>query len=616
MKLKFLKPYLSVKDFADIEVESFSLYTGLNGAGKTHLLQAIKAGNIQVSDFGANEIVYFNYNDFIVNTEAKSHSSIQPQHLRTNIDASRLARLAEYRNHVMRLGDELGNDPIDRTIIYFLIHASINESSFEEIFGSPKDYELLEKEKIRNEGRVNTNMLNGSVSQAFTNFISNYHSRGGYAYDWDYESIKGKVKYWEEDLTQKVLDSGNEYFDFLKRTLPKSKSIIGLSYNDFEHINLFESDLSHEIKLYIIRESQNALQRFKSERQTGVHFLSNEEFLLKWGKSPLILMNEVLEEYDCNGYYLHTEWSPEYSDAHMQKTIPIEIRHRREPYITNFSHLSSGEQTLLAIALMVYKARKGCVFPRMLLLDEIDAALHPSMIKRLLGVLQKVFYEDKGLKIMMVTHSPTTVALFPSEIVYVVDKNSEPFIQKKQKAEAIEFLSEGFATLEEGVKLLDQIGKCNISIITEGNNTEYLKRANSIFGSDDIEIVEGLESKTGKDQLRSLYTFFSKVPHDKKVVIAWDYDANNFSSLTSTNKTYPFIFTKNELNNKIKRGIENLFPESLFDARFYKLDPDDEYGGRHTTFDKKAFKKYIIDNGTQQDFINFKPFFDFIKSIK
>ena len=40
MNLKFLEEHLSIKQFNDVELKDFTVLTGLNGSGKSHLLQA------------------------------------------------------------------------------------------------------------------------------------------------------------------------------------------------------------------------------------------------------------------------------------------------------------------------------------------------------------------------------------------------------------------------------------------------------------------------------------------------------------------------------------------------------------------------------------------------
>jgi hypothetical protein len=47
MRISFGSTYLSIKSFPDIDVPDFCLLTGLNGAGKSHFLQALQAGNLR-----------------------------------------------------------------------------------------------------------------------------------------------------------------------------------------------------------------------------------------------------------------------------------------------------------------------------------------------------------------------------------------------------------------------------------------------------------------------------------------------------------------------------------------------------------------------------------------
>jgi AAA15 family ATPase/GTPase len=49
MKLTFVKPYLSIESFPECELPKFTVLTGVNGSGKTHLLQAINSGHVKSS---------------------------------------------------------------------------------------------------------------------------------------------------------------------------------------------------------------------------------------------------------------------------------------------------------------------------------------------------------------------------------------------------------------------------------------------------------------------------------------------------------------------------------------------------------------------------------------
>ena len=54
MKLSFLKIYKSIDSLPDIELPDFVVLTGVNGAGKSHLLEAIENGSMQINKIAVN----------------------------------------------------------------------------------------------------------------------------------------------------------------------------------------------------------------------------------------------------------------------------------------------------------------------------------------------------------------------------------------------------------------------------------------------------------------------------------------------------------------------------------------------------------------------------------
>ena len=55
MRLSFLKIHKSIVSFPEIELPNFVVLTGVNGAGKSHLLEAIENSSIQVDDIVVND---------------------------------------------------------------------------------------------------------------------------------------------------------------------------------------------------------------------------------------------------------------------------------------------------------------------------------------------------------------------------------------------------------------------------------------------------------------------------------------------------------------------------------------------------------------------------------
>ncbi|MDE2385691.1 MAG: ATP-binding protein, partial [Alphaproteobacteria bacterium] len=84
--------------------------------------------------------------------------------------------------------------------------------------------------------------------------------------------------------------------------------------------------------------------------------------------------------------------------------------------------------------------------PKLLLFDEVDAPLHPSMSKIYIDSIQHSLVEKSGLSVIATTHSPTTVALAPEESIYLMQPDGLG-LRKVSKSEALNVLTEGVPTL-------------------------------------------------------------------------------------------------------------------------------------------------------------------------
>ncbi len=72
MKVKFFSKYKSITEFKEVEFKNFTVLTGVNGSGKTHLLEAIKDKKVRIEGYvNSNRIVLFNYENFKLENENK-----------------------------------------------------------------------------------------------------------------------------------------------------------------------------------------------------------------------------------------------------------------------------------------------------------------------------------------------------------------------------------------------------------------------------------------------------------------------------------------------------------------------------------------------------------------
>ncbi len=471
MKLKYKTDYFSIKVFEPIELENFSILTGLNGSGKTHLLEAIKKDAVEIEGIDKSEIVYYNYNDFTVYTGEPSQNSIYTTKLQSaNTDKAQLMlKLNEKRQQIIQNAE--GRKATDQIIISFSQQPNFVFSSW---LGHERDYDALRtiEDNILKGGEIKSHR--DLFTGQFFNFISQYLMNGhGNIGDIQYDLIKLRFENVDTDIQSDFKSNYSEDYDFIRKLIPE-KNIFEINEKDLESPDFFLLDIANEEKEYRILQTQNSLNKVQADEWGHkLVYMGKDDFIKTHGFSPIEQINEVLNEYDCNGYYLTSNQNqiPLGQDKNSFK-IQINLKHNEPGYQTTFDKLSSGEKTLIALALLIYKSKKKKIIPRVLLLDEIDSSLHPTMIKRLLSVIENLFVNKNGIKVILVTHSPTTVALSPNNSIYIVQQTGQKKVTKAEKSNAIKFLTEGFATLNQEDSDLSigyNISKTKLSVLfTEG----------------------------------------------------------------------------------------------------------------------------------------------------
>ena len=136
-----------------------------------------------------------------------------------------------------------------------------------------------------------------------------------------------------------------------------------------------------------------------------------------------------------------------------QFSFKAEMINRTSGAEYDLDSLSSGEQVLMALCLTSFNHSLGRRRPKLLLLDELDAVLHPSMVAALVTTLRSLFV-NHGTKVLMTSHSAMTVAVLDeSDIFRVVRNHDHVSVSRATKSEAISELSEGLATVDAGLRI-------------------------------------------------------------------------------------------------------------------------------------------------------------------
>ncbi len=615
MNISYNRDYLSIRKFDSFNLNNFSILTGLNGSGKTQLLQAINEGSVQIEGIDQSETIYFNNQEFIVtdNSNQNQEALSKAQNrigkfvsIREELYYATLTAIDEFiKDNQLKGGLKLYEQVLLNQMRTKNFHFESNypENNF-------NSYDTI-KNVVNNSGQLARNQK--LFTKPFYQLLDTYFRHNVTNPFVKYQDLKKSYSELISSLELIINKNDPILLQYFRNNFP-DKSPLEVLDGDFSTIHIALSKIIEEEKQFLFDEANKKLWIMDiHEGKLTPAEVQEQSKLYANSVSPFELVNQVLNEFDCNGYQI------DLSDHRVKVGMTLEsfklkvrLKHKVNNHVIEFSHLSSGEKTLMALVFLMFQAGRQKHLPKVLLLDEIDASLHPSILKKLFDVITNIFIAKYKMNVILATHSPTTIALAPEDSIYLVHKNQEKIVTKECKRDAISKLTEGFATLESGLKLFDQISKTKISIISEGNNIEYIKKANAFFGSADIEVIENIQGMTGKNQLNTLFQFMGKVSHETKVFFVWDCDVTT-RGLVSINNTHPYIFEKNKSNDFVEDGIENLFDKKLFTKEFYSSSKKKD-GGENSNLDKAKFQKFILEKNDVSDFNLFKPLFEFIKS--
>nr|WP_269117334.1 AAA family ATPase [Psychrobacter sp. Ps6] len=180
---------------------------------------------------------------------------------------------------------------------------------------------------------------------------------------------------------------------------------------------------------YIKRKEQNEINEWKNTiKNVDVDYLTDEEFVNVFGDKPWLIINEILNDTFEGKFQFNTPDETSRSYAYQAQLIQNETG---KPI--SVDALSSGEKTLLWLALTLFNSQYYnstiVKVPRVLLIDEPDAFLHPKMVVKMYKVLDS-FQRNFGSKVVITTHSPTTVALAPDNSIYIIEQGVLTLVEK------------------------------------------------------------------------------------------------------------------------------------------------------------------------------------------
>lgn len=422
MKLTFVSPHKSINPFQEIELPNLVVLTGVNGAGKSHLLEAIENGCVQIDDIKQDEetkpIRRFDWTNLV----PQESIAVTP------------SQIAQERYQYWQE-------------IVSGIEGVLNDNDY-----SLNKYKIGKLNKLSSRKLVT--LSNENISR-FLNESEPVDDAYGDVYDVFFNFEEDIIK-TNDELIYKFT---NRNKDIDKKQLvnllqeKSSRLLITFEEQDFYGnfpvnwvpIDIFQQSFSRLFSEYQSNwlDNQSKLLTSSDSEEKPEGYLLPKEFVDKYGEKPWDFVNKVLETANID---FKIDKLPEYKGSPY---VPI-LTDRTRGTEVKFTDLSSGEKVLMSFALCLYYARDRrqlVNYPKILLFDEIDAPLHPSMTQSLLRIIREVLIDRHQIKVVLTTHSASTVALSDEESIFVMYKDSNRRLQKVGKDEALSILTNGVPTL-------------------------------------------------------------------------------------------------------------------------------------------------------------------------
>lgn len=409
MKLKLEKRYLSISNLPDIHLPDFTIITGINGAGKSHFLNGIKNKHISIEGIDNKNISIFTFANFSFALNGTLSSGNLHEEYKYIIQA-----FQQKKASLQKLASEF---PLYKDIKDFCVQNQKNITDLNRSdFSDELTFDLYVKYISGYKTQVNSFTVNVNPQQQY-----------GSTRDFGLTLLD-----LAESLPYSIHELNDIKFKQMFTPYKISKALLpeNLERMFFDYYSKYQLNKYHK---FLVEDDPNNAQHYS--------YFSDAEFENVYGSKPWEIINSFLNELNL-GYKLNTpEGLTEYSSFDL-KILPL----NEELEENSIIQLSSGEKILVGLVGLLYKMKLESVFPDVILFDEVDASLHPSMIQVFLDVLNKTILSS-GTKIILVTHSPTMVALAPEESIHIMQKNANPRIYKSSKEEALKVLTEGFASL-------------------------------------------------------------------------------------------------------------------------------------------------------------------------
>src|ERR1039457_2851319 len=374
MHLKLLQQHRSIRELPDSTLPRFSILTGANGSGKTHFLEAVELGKISVTEISQPEIKRFDWISFAPQID-ESANPITVRQQRENGIRQVFDQLRNFRNALPQhfVGNQIVGDPIllDADKLALIDHQALAA--------------VLNKCHLRGQ------TINDPTAIGLAQNLVNQRSQ------------------YETSLLRNIASFGNLAQILIDRSQKSGRPMLSLSENEVREFmplnwapnNSLQFQIAGWFVAWHSAWEYNKVNAYYATQHGESHraYLADEVFRQRYGPEPWDLTNRVMTRAGVR----HRFNRPTTTLDNLEQNFELRLIDESDSTEIQVRDLSSGEKILLAITLLFYQTTGEmglAALPKMLLLDEVDAHLHPSFTKILINISSEELVQKCGLAVI------------------------------------------------------------------------------------------------------------------------------------------------------------------------------------------------------------------------
>jgi len=433
--LKLPKRYKSLQDgFEWKDIPPFAVITGVNGVGKTQLLEVIKGRASKANNRGTitnifREITSPSGPVILIFSENTTQSGLSLNGLIDYVKNSD-QRLVRLRN-------------LDQQIEGY--QRNINSWRQQHSYSTDKVERLQLENNIR------------SHNEHIRNFQNQKLSVNIYAYEEELKRIARELEKKVEELTE--------------------DEIRQFAIDNFESLTNVD-----ELTRFIANENMRYMRRVTYLSETHQR---EEEDMLVAQERPFQTINRLFRQY---GFDYFDMLNPFPHDGKLNGEIRFKGKGGEE---VDYNSLSSGEQAIVQFVIWSYGQDFRGNRLNTMVLDEPEAHLHPSMCKMMVEIFSEMSAKKEmgggGIRIIITTHSPSTVAFTPEGSLFVMQRepDNRRVIRPTTSENAVEILSDGIFTFSRAMSnftMFSTSPKQNLVFVEGKTDVSHFTKAMQILG--------------------------------------------------------------------------------------------------------------------------------------